>query len=293
VRASGTRFWWVAVVVVFAMQAHAAQGPRARDEQDAMAMSPEADAAYGPDLRGHRIADDVRELVGQINREGTAPAGGTLIPDGTNLSGDQRARAAVLFQYWALYPALTVNREVWNSFLERNQLPATTAHSADVLAAEAAMQSKLESGKISKEWIDLGRKLLAAYVDERIKVARNTDVSGVPVPRAAACPAVTSKLSPNAWPKLERAPRSLAEFWPEQARKRGEEGLVMVMLHVTATGCAESAWVSASSGFPDLDQAAAKFYETLTFLPAQQNGAAVAADVTLPVRFKLEGIGTR
>jgi TonB family protein len=275
------------------MQAHAAKSPRAKDEQDALGLSATADVEYGPDLRGHHITDDVREFLAQIKREGTPAVSGSLISDGTNLTGDQRARATVLFEYWALYPALTVNRDVWSSFLERNQLPAATAHSAAVLAAEAALQAKFNTGQISKQWTELGQKLLTAYVEERNSLARNTDVHAAMQPRTAACPAAASKLSPNALPKLDRAARSLAEFWPEQSRRRGEEGLVIVRLHVTAAGCAEGAGLSASSGFPDLDQTVMQFYETLTFLPAQQNGVAAPADVAMPIRFKLEGIGTR
>jgi TonB family protein len=152
--------------VAVALQVHAApSGVRAKDEQDALALSPAADQAYGPDFRGRHISDDIRELVAQFGHEGTSAPGGSLIPDPKNLS--------------------------------------------------------------------------------------------------------------------------------QESRRRGEEGIVMVKLHVSATGCAGSAAVSGSTGFPDLDAAVMKFYETLTFLPAQENGAAVEAVVNIPVNFKLDGLGAR
>jgi TonB family protein len=275
-----------------AMQSMAAE-PRAKDEQDALMLQPAADAAYGVDLRGHRITDDVREMNAQFAREGTSAAGGSLIPDPKNLSQDQRARAKTLFEYWALYPALRVNRDVWSDFLQRNQLPADTAHSPQVQAAEAALNAKFSSDHVSPQWSELGRKLLSEYVDERSTLVRNSAVNAPAQNRQTACPASASKLSPTSRPKLDRAPRSLAEFYPEESRRLGEEGMVLLMLHITASGCATSASVKGSSGFASLDSTVLKFYETLSFLPAQNNGAAVDADVTMPVAFKLDAIATR
>jgi TonB family protein len=287
-------FGCLAVSVIVALQTHAATGPRVKDEQEALALSPEADSAYGADLRGRHITDDVRELTADISREGTAAPGGSLIPDPRNLSADQRARAQTLFEYWALYPALTVNRDAWGNFLARNHLTPATAHSAAVLSAEKALQEKFNAGRVTAAWSDLGRKLLMAYIDERNQLVRDGAEAGDgEQARASACPAAAMKLSPTDRPKFDRAPHSLAEFWPQEARRLGEEGVVMLKLHVSATGCPTSAAIIGSSGFADLDEAVMKFYETLMFLPAQQNGAALDAVVNLPINFKLEGLATR
>jgi TonB family protein len=295
VNKSRIRFLGLALSVAFALQAHAApSGVRAKDEQDALALSPAADQAYGPDLRGRHISDDIRELVAQFGHEGTSAPGGSLIPDPKNLSQYQRGRAQTLFEYWALYPALTNNRDVWVNFLARNHLAPDSAHSATVLSAERALQDKLGSGHIAGEWTELGRRLLQSYIDERNQLVRDSAAADdAEQARATPCPAPASKLSATAKPKFDRGGRSLAEFWPQESRRRGEEGIVMVKLHVSTTGCASSAAVSGSSGFPDLDAAVMKFYETLTFLPAQENGAAVEAVVNIPVNFKLDGLGAR
>jgi TonB family protein len=281
-------------VSILALQTHAATGPRVKDEQDALALSPAADSAYGADLRGRHITDDVRELVATFSREGTSAPGGSLIPDPKNLTSDQRARAQTLFEYWALYPALTVNRDAWRDFLARDHLAPDTAHSAAVLSAEKALQEKFNAGRVTDAWSDLGRKLLTAYIDERSQLVRDgADTGDAEHARATACPAAAPKLSSTNKPKFDRATHSLAEFWPQEARRRGEEGVVMLKLHVSATGCPTSAAIIGSSGFADLDEAVMKFYETLMFLPAQQNGAPVDAIVSLPINFKLAGLATR
>jgi TonB family protein len=294
VQRSPVVFGCLALSALMAWQTHASTGARVKDEQDALLLSPAADAAYGADLRGRHITEDVRELSADISREGTFAPTGSLIPDPKNLSGDQRTRAQTLFEYWALYPALTVNRDVWSNFLARNHLAPDTAHSAAVLSAEKALQEKFNAGRVTPAWSDLGRKLLMAYIDERDQRVRgDTETGDSEQTRATACSAAATKLSSTNRPKLDRAPHSLAEYWPQEARSRGEEGVVMLKLHVSASGCPTSAAIIGSSGFADLDQAVLKFYETLKFLPAQQNGAALEAVVNLPVNFKLEGLATR
>jgi TonB family protein len=294
VHGSRIRCGWMAVSAIFAAQAFSASSPRAKDEQDALALLPAADQAYGADFRGRHITDDVRELTAGIAREGTTAPGGSLIPDPKNLSNQQRTRAQTLFDYWALYPALTVNRDVWDNFLARNHFPAGTAHSGAVLSAEKEFQEKLNTGHVSSAWSELGQQLLKAYIEERNQLMRNgADASGPEQARAAACPAAAGKLSPTDRPKFDRAARALTDFWPEEARRLGEEGTVMIKVHVSATGCATSAALSGSSGFSDLDEAVMKFYENLTFLPAQQNGSAIDAVVNVPIAFKLQGLATR
>jgi len=295
VRGFRIRSGWLAVSAIFAVQSWAASGsPRAKDEQDALALAPAADQAYGVDFRGRHISDDVREMTAGIAREGTAAPGGSLIPDPKNLSSGQRSRAQALFDYWALYPALAVNRDVWDNFLARNHLPAGTAHSSAVLSAAKELQEKLNTGHISSAWTELGQQLLKAYIDERNQLVRAAaEANGPEQARRDACPAAATKLSPTARPKFDRASRRLADFWPEEARKLGEEGTVVVKVHVSSTGCTTNAALSGSSGFSDLDEAVMKFYENLLFLPAQQNGSAVEAVVNVPIAFKLQGVATR
>src|ERR1700761_7345355 len=114
------RFWWAGAALVFALQAQSSVNSRVKDEQDALGLSPDADAAYGADFRGRQITQDVADLMARFKREGWAPMTGSLVPDPRQLNREQRERATAMFDYWALYPALAVNRDVWSTFLERN-----------------------------------------------------------------------------------------------------------------------------------------------------------------------------
>jgi TonB family protein len=290
----GIRSGWLAAAAIFAAQACVASSLRAKDEQDALTLAPAADQAYGLDFRGRHITDDVREMSADFVREGTAAPSGTLIPDPKNLSTDQRSRAQTLFDYWALYPALAVNRDVWDNFLTRNHFPAGTAHSGAVQSAEKALQEKLNTGHISSAWTELGQQLLKAYIEERNQLVRaGADAKGPEQARTAACPPAVHKLSPTERPKFDRAARALTDYWPEAARRLGEEGTVVLKVQVSAAGCTTNAAITGSSGFADLDEAVMKFYENLLFLPAQRNGSATDAVANLPIAFKLQGVATR
>jgi protein TonB len=75
--------------------------------------------------------------------------------------------------------------------------------------------------------------------------------------------------------------------YPTQARDRGEEGTVLVLVHVTAQGAAESVSVARSSGHPTLDEAAMAAIRSWRFSPATRGGVPVAAEAEVPVAFHL------
>jgi protein TonB len=76
--------------------------------------------------------------------------------------------------------------------------------------------------------------------------------------------------------------------YPAEAVSNGQQGAVTLMIHVSPAGLPSGIDVIESSGFPLLDQAARKAVETWHFLPAQRNGAPVAGDLPLRVRFSFD-----
>jgi len=76
--------------------------------------------------------------------------------------------------------------------------------------------------------------------------------------------------------------------YPPLARRRGEQGRVLLRVTVSATGEAAVVAVSESSGYELLDQSALRAVKTWRFVPAKFNNHAVVAEVTVPVRFTLE-----
>jgi protein TonB len=98
---------------------------------------------------------------------------------------------------------------------------------------------------------------------------------------AAAEPIVPPR--PLAGMETNRAPS-----YPEIARRRGEQGRVMLRVNVAADGTPLGVDVSATSGYPSLDSAALSAVRQWRFVPATQAGTPVSAVAEVPIRFRLE-----
>ncbi|WP_051222165.1 energy transducer TonB [Neptunomonas japonica] len=77
--------------------------------------------------------------------------------------------------------------------------------------------------------------------------------------------------------------------YPRMATRRGLEGTVMLVLHISAAGLVERVVIDTSSGYSILDKAAVKAARQWRFVPAVRAGNAVAAQASIPVRFSLVG----
>ncbi len=76
--------------------------------------------------------------------------------------------------------------------------------------------------------------------------------------------------------------------YPEGARALRHQGTVLLTVSVDSKGRVTSARISQSCGHPALDNAALNAVRAWQFAPAQQNGIAIAAQVEIPVGFRLE-----
>jgi periplasmic protein TonB len=102
----------------------------------------------------------------------------------------------------------------------------------------------------------------------------------------SAGPTVTAAIVPPrpvAGMETNRAP-----IYPEIARRRGEEGRVMLRVDVSADGMPLDVSVAGTSGHPSLDSAAISAVRQWRFIPATQAGRSVAAVADVPIRFHLE-----
>jgi protein TonB len=80
----------------------------------------------------------------------------------------------------------------------------------------------------------------------------------------------------------DRPPR-----YPEAARRRGEQGRVVLRVDVSADGAPIDVTVTEGSGFPSLDAAALGAVRQWRFVPAMRGGTPVAAVAQVPIRFRL------
>lgn len=77
-------------------------------------------------------------------------------------------------------------------------------------------------------------------------------------------------------------------LYPEMARRRREQGRVMLHVDVSADGAPVDWNVLQSSGHPALDAAAIAAVRQWRFVPASQGGRAIAASADVPIIFRLE-----
>ena len=102
--------------------------------------------------------------------------------------------------------------------------------------------------------------------------------------------AVSSRVTTGAAPGLRATPiyRVNPEPpYPATARRRRQEGLVLLAVRVTAQGRASRIELKQSSGFAALDEAAWQAVRGWEFEPARLGALAVESEIEVPVRFKL------
>ena len=75
--------------------------------------------------------------------------------------------------------------------------------------------------------------------------------------------------------------------YPVAARRRHQEGLVLVSVVVTSAGRPARVEIKESSGFPLLDDAAIEAVKGWEFEPARLDSVAVESKIEVPLRFKL------
>lgn len=128
--------------------------------------------------------------------------------------------------------------------------------------------------------------------------AAEAPVFTVPTPPApvAAPPAPTLAPAPPAPPAPVTQARFDADYlknpkpaYPPTSRRLGEEGKVVLRVHVSAEGRPTEVELKGSSGFPRLDAAARAAVEQWRFVPARRGDEAIAAWVLVPIVFSLEG----
>mgnify|MGYP005812788851 CR=1 FL=1 len=89
-------------------------------------------------------------------------------------------------------------------------------------------------------------------------------------------------------PQLDPGHPNARPPYPEASRHLREEGTVLLLLHVTASGAVDEARIEKSSGFGRLDRAAQnEATKSWHFLPATRGGVSVATWHPYAVKFDL------
>lgn len=82
------------------------------------------------------------------------------------------------------------------------------------------------------------------------------------------------------------------EYPPGDLWERQTEGETMLLVHVTERGDVDSVTVDVSSGIDQFDSAAVRGAWQLRFSPARQADRRVPAWTRVPVRFRVDTLGT-
>ncbi len=263
-----------------------------RLQQMAVVLDPLA----GKDLLGRSFSQDVDEYIVAAVRKSvnsTSSSASTTksspLTDGIasvyeKLAGRYRA----LQGYWRVVPAMMRNRDLWPSFLARNNMPPATPHGPRVLAAEAALRRELAGSEPDSQWAKLAISLDDAYVTERDLIAskRANEFSGRLQPRTIKCPAPAASTSGHDAPAIAHT-GALYKYYPSSMQRAGIEGAVILKIRIDATGCVTAMAVAGSSGSNRLDQAALRWVQSASYLPAERDGRAIPYTALQPVNFAL------
>ncbi len=132
---------------------------------------------------------------------------------------------------------------------------------------------------------------------ERPKMDTPPAAEARPVESRPANDAPSAEEAPESAPRAPRqakvdAPpkprRNIRPDYPKGARIRGEQGDVVLEIAVGASGEVEKAAIVVSSGYPELDEAAARAARAARFVPAKSGGRAVSAVARLTLSFRLK-----
>ena len=98
----------------------------------------------------------------------------------------------------------------------------------------------------------------------------------------------TPDISPDQWQADMLAQLGKNKQYPDDARQRGEKGVVFLKFAINPKGEVQSAEIARSSGFPALDQAAMDMIARASPLPPPPAAIARAVAITVPVDFGLQ-----
>jgi protein TonB len=114
--------------------------------------------------------------------------------------------------------------------------------------------------------------------------SESADVAAVAQPSARAVAASVRGVV-SARPRYKTNPEPI---YPAVARRRRQQGTVLLSVRVDAAGRPGGIEVRLSSGFPVLDEAAVAAVRDWDFEPGRADGEPVASQVEVPIRFELD-----
>lgn len=182
-------------------------------------------------------------------------------------------------------PSLDPSR-VELSFAEREDVAAPAADSSPAPSSRPALEAQAQARRVAAGEPPKAESLPPSEPPEPAELA-------LPEPdlaTATMCMPEQSAAAPRQ-AQVSEPPKPLACIRPEypaRARRRGEQGRVVLEVAVGADGSVDDVRVASSCGFADLDAAAVNAAARARFVPGADGGRPVAMTVRLPIEFRLK-----
>ena len=156
--------------------------------------------------------------------------------------------------------------------------------------------SKPEQKKLTNDNAVKEAEMVAAATEKQLTETKNTETeavvatSDVQKSMQAELPAKDQVEQVTEPPKFGAAYlQNPAPEYPPLARRKGEQGRVLLQVLVSENGKAEKVQIDTSSGYSSLDQAALEAVRKWSFMPAKKGNRPISAYVIVPIRFSLNG----
>jgi len=277
-----------------------ARGPTHAQDVDRWLLTPSTDAR----LQALRAQAQKQSTAG--DRAGVA----ATLKNAAALVEQERYRAYLLVIWWWLQDAIAQHARNLEALEQRDPLVETpderaARHTRIEQAAvglgevlPAAMTKDFFVGEFGalQQTVEANDQVLRAYNRERGKLAvaiskRAHDLGTGPAAQAreTPCPVVAPAPLPTGTRGASLADGNLPPdaLYPRASRRDSFEGVVLVRLWISPSGCVEKAAVDQSSGVADLDAAALTWVLQARFNPAVRDGEPVASQPRVPIAFKL------
>jgi TonB family protein len=199
-------------------------------------------------------------------------------------------RSQGIVDYWFKWPAAPHWRRHWNLIFEANQVPVEPPD-AELLAIESRMSGALEQGEFGMAAVQaraMQKELDAAMYRAAGRLARSMRAQLVFAPRKTAC-MPGGPLDPARSGATMVRGDDVDRYYPAEAKRRGEQGTLVLRVRVDEKGCGTQVAVRVRSGFESIDAAALKWFETARFSPGNRAGRPIVSDLDFKIHFKMGG----
>jgi len=254
-----------------------------------------------PDFRGHTFRDDTnqwvlaegtRQTIGEL-RKNAATARSQMsasqsLEVGRRMLKREYVRSQGIVDYWTRHPAAPHWRRHWRTMFEANQVSPEPAD-PQLLAIEARMSAALAQGEFeiaAQEAAAMQAELGEALNRAAGRLGKSVRAERKFRPRKTPC-------MPGAPPDPARAGAAitrgedLESYYPPDAKRRGEQGSLVLRVRVDEKGCGTQVAVVVRSGFESIDAAALRWFETARFSAGTRSGRPIVSDLVFKIRFRI------